>query len=199
AGDLLLEGGELGLGVAAALLRLGEVGAQASELGLGGLRGAAAGGDLPGEAGEPLAAVGDATVDGGQRSLGLALGLLQTGALGDDGVPCGAGGLDLRGERLLLLAGAGGAGVELLRIGAAVLLGGCAEEAGALGGQGVQAAQALAQPREGVPRVGRLARERRGGRGLRLEGGGPAAGGVCGGVDGGAALPQGGLVGDLPL
>src|SRR5690606_2074545 len=155
--------------------------------------------DRPGEPGQAPAAVGHTAVHRGEGTFGLPLGLLRAGPLGDDGLQRRAGGRDLRGERLLLLAGAGGAGLELLGVGAAVLLGGGAEQPGALGRQRVQPPQPLPQTGQRVPGVGRLAQPRGLGGGLRLEGGQPLPGGVGGGLDGGAPLTQRGLVGDLPL
>ena len=200
-GDPALEPGELLLGLGGPGAGGGDELLEAADLGLPGLDPAAAGADLAGELGQPLAAVGGGA--GEAREPGLLRGVRGLGLLagGDGGGELLGGRGDLGEQGGLGLAGLGGLGPQLLGVaaGGGLVLLVLAEQAHPLGGDRAgglhPVAQAL-QAHEAVLRAGQLG----GGLGgTALDVGEPLAHVGEGVLDGGAALDEGGLVGDLLL
>ena len=200
-GDTALEAGELLLGLGGTGSGGGHELLESADLGLPGLDPAASGPDLPGELGQPLAAVGGGAGDA--REAGLLAGVRRLGLLagGDGGGELLGRGADLGEQGGLGLAGLGGLGPQLLGVapGGGLVLLVLREQADPLGGDRAgrlhPVAQAL-QAHEPVVGAGEL------GRGLggpAVDVGEPLAHVGEGVLDGGAALDEGRLVGDLLL
>ena len=200
-GDAALEAGELLLGLGCAGARGGDEPLEAADLGLPGLDPAAPGTDLAGEPGEPLTTVGGGAGEPGQASLlrGIrALGLL---ARGDGGGELLGGPRDLGEQCRLGLAGLRGLGPQLLGVAAArrlvlLVLG---EEAHALSGDRAGGLEAVAQALQAHEPLLRTAQLGGGVGGAAVDVGEALAHVGQGVLDGGAALDERGLVGDLLL
>lgn len=184
-----------GLGAVAGLVAGG---GQPADLGLGGGGPGAGGVDLAVEAGQALAAVGDGAGGGLEAALLLGEPPFELRAVADGVVQGPLGGVQRLGQLRLLLADTGGLAFHVLRVAAPAVLDGLGGGVPvALFGQADGAADPFGELGEAVPGGLGLGEPRRQGPYLLFEAGLAPERRRQFGLDGGPALLERGLVGDL--
>ena len=180
-GDRRLQRGELALGLGGPGSRGADRLVHPADLALRRLDTGGLGGDLTGEPGQALAAVGDGTGDAGEALLLRRVGLLDVGPLGDGGLERGGRVGDLDDQRLVLVQQLRRLATQLLGVaagrpgpGVAGLVGEVlTQQAHPLGGQRPRGGEPLGEAGERIPAVLGLGELRAGGLGRRLELGDP--------------------------